>query len=842
MKLKIIKKLIKKYGTQLPFLIYIDDDNVFDKNTHNLTYENPNIDDKLKISYGKYSKNDNNNKIEITNNNPYFYPKHANGTETTQTFNTEIAKPNNDINYILIQLPQNNDENSKKFKYENDLNHILDEYKINIIKLQNKKLLIVYDFDCTLSSKHLFLSQNTIKYAKTHYSDCIMSKVPIDCSDTKLKENFTNAFSSSGTDILKEKEMEFYFGSPVVRQKQFDMFEKMKYLITSRPVNEQRIEPVIPDQVVPSSIVQSSIGNFGFGFDGVLHLRATPMINNINVRKPYGNFLQKVNTVRNIKEAIFNESLLNFIVKIYNNNETLIITSNTNIKDIKNYIYNKIVFSKLFHSDILTIIPDIYLNKKVKYCFDDSNNVIIAAYDKNINSLQKIYKVFPETTYDIFDYKDYKAISNDQDDMKLKPIGTLNPLMVELIKKDQNQEIKVFTYNIKYIENINNLNKNETAFKKIKETLYDMMANKSVDFMCLQEFNYVDSKTLTNDDGSTIINSKGNSVLTFDENSGHPFIKLNSDINDYPFPEDLLNRYKYVYNIQEPEMQFTFYDSNKYEIVKVKNISKTDLIIKGKTSNNSRPYTLIVFKKKIADEYIVLINVHFPQKSKNKNGNIIDITPNTYINNKIVEDMKLPVNSDVLDDIKKYIKISRIIVAGDFNRTVYSDPTTMDDNILNKDRQLRYYSNDKITGVLREDQNKTKKTYEIDNSRYGLKLFKGLFEDTSGNNDSQKSVILYNIAPDVDTFKTNTCNHGHVDNILDSFGLQYKYDYYNKNYEGSDHKAVLVTLLGAKPLYENELSTLHTTIFNDPIKYSTLSTALTESIVKLYDYPKFCYE
>ena len=52
--------------------------------------------------------------------------------------------------------------------------------------------------------------------------------------------------------------------------------------------------------------------------------------------------------------------------------------------------------------------------------------------------------------------------------------------------------------------------------------------------------------------------------------------------------------------------------------------------------------------------------------------------------------------------------------------------------------------------------------------------------------------------------KKKTCGDGHIDNVLDSFGLQSNYQYFDEKHEGSDHTAVLVTLLDADPIFKLE--------------------------------------
>ena len=71
----------------------------------------------------------------------------------------------------------------------------------------------------------------------------------------------------------------------------------------------------------------------------------------------------------------------------------------------------------------------------IKHYFDDSNKNIFDLYKTHI--MYKLFKVFPETIYDICDHQ---ANPNGA-------TGTLNPIMVD-VNFDQNKQIKVLTYNI----------------------------------------------------------------------------------------------------------------------------------------------------------------------------------------------------------------------------------------------------------------------------------------------------------------------------------------------------------------------------------------------------------
>ena len=507
------------------------------------------------------------------------------------------------------------------------------------------------------------------------------------------------------------------------------------------PQVKPQVKPVIPPVTQPvTPVTNKSFTNIGWDFDGVLHLEVTPLLNNNDSRHPYDNtFKGNGHTVQNHK--LFEELFQKVIIPLNKSNQC-IITANTHLDVIKKYKYNTQDFINIFKYGIVNSFDKIkeLQTKKINYFFDDSNKNILDVYKSwfkgGLSDLQKLYKVIPESIYDIYDHKNNPSDAN----------GTLNPPIVEILKTNEN--IKILTYNIRY-------DINDGSAVNVYSILKKSIEVEKVDFICLQEFAYVDTIPIIDKDGKP--KSK-----TFDIKNKKPFDKLNtktgSKIND--------NNYSYVYNIQNPEMQFTFYDKTKYKIIKDKD-NKQDLIIRGRLSYNDRPYTLIVFNRMSTNQNIVLINVHFPHIINSKGI----LTTNDLINDRILFYIK----GKNKENIKPYLEKSRIIMAGDFNRTIYSIGTNGKANV------------------------------KIDNSVYGLKLFKGLFDNIN------KSIIMYNIPPDINTFKTDTYpGLGHIDNVLDSFGLQFNYEY-DKRPNASDHFPVLVTLLAANPIYDlfklqNELS------------------------------------
>ena len=552
------------------------------------------------------------------------------------------------------------------------------------------------------------------------------------------------------------------------------------------------VKPVTPQVPAPivAPVTNKSFTNIGWDFDGVLHLKVTPLVSNNDSRHPYDNtFKGNGHTVQNHK--LFDELFQKVIIPLNTFNQC-IITTNKHLDVIKKYKYKENNFDNIFKYDIIKSsnkINDLQ-TKKINYFFDDSNSNIINIYklwcNGDLSNLQKLYKVIPESIYDIYDHINNPSNAN----------GTLNPPIVEILKTNEN--IKILTYNIKYDLNDESAVNVHAILKKTIEVY-------KVDFICLQEFGYVDTKLYEINGIQQKFkdtHNKDHNSVTFDDNqsNNNPFNKLNIKTKSIIDNKN----YSYVYNIQNPEMQFTFYDKNKYTIKKDKD-NKKDLIIRGRTDFNARPFTLIVFINISSNENLILINVHLPHK-KNKKNNIMN---NDFINRRIINNINK--NKSINATILNYLKKSRVIVAGDFNRTIYSD-----------NQNSNYYSNNSEYGSIKDYRDNIKlSNHKIDNSAYGLKLFgpssidKNILDDKNTNkslnslinnknnsNDDFKSLIMYNIPINNTTFKKTTCsNLGHIDNVLDSFGLQITYDY-DDTKNASDHIPVLVTLLAAKPVYD----------------------------------------
>jgi hypothetical protein len=207
---------IKKYGLNYPFLIYIDDNNEILNQ-----YRNPSKFEPISIVYGQYGFNLNqridSSLIEVKNCT----------ISDDKNILTDIADPSKNINYIIIKLPKDNTENNKTLQtyWSSKIQKYLDAYKINIS--HNRKLLIVYDFDCTLTSKHLWFS---------------LYMYPAN------KIRFNNAFNTNDSSLIKE-ELEEYFGNINTRDNQNFIFNYMKNLMNPTIVTAPPLE-VKPNSTV----------------------------------------------------------------------------------------------------------------------------------------------------------------------------------------------------------------------------------------------------------------------------------------------------------------------------------------------------------------------------------------------------------------------------------------------------------------------------------------------------------------------------------------------------------------------------------------------------------------
>lgn len=625
-----------------------------------------------------------------------------------------------------------------------------DTYKTYKIKYNNK----CYDID---RWKIYFDSNNLFK-------DFLNTKTNFDNIAKEAKKIFEK------TEDLKKleggNEIEFL---NLIRPIYIDLKKRFKSIIPNKFIEEIKIEDI---KIEETKIEEIKDLNIGWNFEGVLNNNVLPLLNNKEIRTLIDN-----NFIPNLYiKNLFN----NFIhIKIKN----YLIHDNNNLENFNKFNFNNDKLFLTYFSEIINTKNKIdEINKKnIEYFFDDSNKDIIeiieAKLKNNLKNLKTLYKVFPESLYDIYDHIDNKT----------EAIGTLNTPIIDISLEDNN--IKILTY---YLDSNleKNDDKNKTKAKSVRKILNKYMKEDKADFICLQNFLYynTDLNILNNENNKNRKNLKN-----------HPLYKINNIDNDInnKISDDFLDFYDYIYD----NNNFIFYNNKKFNIKGKFN----KIILKFKIEDNYF-FTIVVFDILNKDQNIVLINTNLPKNKTNNEINdivvktILEPKPISNDENKKYKDLSQNKNkskkentiyfdiqnkknyNNILDSIKASIKYNRIFIAGNFERTIYSNRS-----------KTTYFSN-----------NKNQNDIEIDNSAYGFKLFKGLF--TKPESDKNKSMIMYNIPEDNNTFKNTELYH---DNILDNYGLQYKYDYYDTE-KPCNHLPLLVTFLYAiyNPDFENSLKLL----------------------------------
>ena len=192
-----INNEIQKYGNNKPFIIYIDDNNEINKTSKSIEYGNYVVDL---------------NDYKTTNQIDFINPE---------------SIPTNDINCIFIKMERDDVTNSTKKEYLKKLLNFLERYKTIA---SQKQILIVYDFDCTLTTQHVFKHFNRLN-GRVEFINAIAKKT----------EN----------PLLIEKQLEFYFGDVKSRNAQKDIFEYLKHLfdkVTPEPI--KLTEPIKPTEPI----------------------------------------------------------------------------------------------------------------------------------------------------------------------------------------------------------------------------------------------------------------------------------------------------------------------------------------------------------------------------------------------------------------------------------------------------------------------------------------------------------------------------------------------------------------------------------------------------------------
>ncbi len=178
-KSKSISYEVDKFFTEtreLPFLIYIDD------NPEIFLTEKQRESDKTEIYYGEYNLVDKEIKqLSI----PKIIP-----------FTDSISLPIENNNYLIVKLPTNQNGFSNNELLQNKLKEIIQK-----LHKSNKNVLFVTDFDCTITSVHLWgIYNNNLKYVKKEKIDRFFKIKQTDYKNSFFFE--TNEVTSNGIENL----------------------------------------------------------------------------------------------------------------------------------------------------------------------------------------------------------------------------------------------------------------------------------------------------------------------------------------------------------------------------------------------------------------------------------------------------------------------------------------------------------------------------------------------------------------------------------------------------------------------------------------------------------------
>jgi hypothetical protein len=453
-----ISNEILKYGSNnLPFLIYIDDNNEI-KNSG----QNPNNTDPMSIVYGEYGLDP---KTKMININTSFI-------DNANTPN-DLKNPSKNINYIFIKLPHENKTNNLISYWSTRLKYYLDTYQIHISN--RKKLLIVYDFDCTLTSEHLWKSLN---------------KFPI------AKKEFNDAFTNNNNTLI-EAELNKYFGNQTIRDKQSNIFNYMKTL-NNIP------NPVVGPSPVPAPVVT------------IPPVTAPVLAPIVSTLAPVQSSVVKIipqNTKYNVKFIISNNTItFDGIIKF--------------LEDIKWKEYvNKIYARKEIKSDYIHIFEknisdNNFVESKSQYKSNIPPNITIGSIINDENNKYDAYK------HPLLIYIDKNNIYNNIPNTIVygfKRTELYNGKDVKHIKLNDNEDIPIYgTIGFIGINYVNHKDYMEKLIKFFK--VYKTNTNLPKEILFIYN--------LDNDDINT------NSVLKTDTEIQN-FIKDVKDIFELPQPQTI---------------------------------------------------------------------------------------------------------------------------------------------------------------------------------------------------------------------------------------------------------------------------------------------------------------
>ena len=502
--------------------------------------------------------------------------------------------------------------------------------------------------------------------------------------------------------------------------------------------------------------------NFGWDIDGVLHSCVSPLQPKPASRNSVGEGgkckdegsteFPELNDITGIIKQI---SLMKANVKHY------AISSNTKdhidkvIKELglKDYFDDsRRLSTKSTAKTKLQLIQE----NNINFFFDDSNlnlNEVLEAistdkkYSDDTTPLKDnchAIKVFPETINDVYDKKAGHPNSGN---------GTNNPLFVEIDYDDDNI-IDVLSYNIAHEItrkiDTNHVNKLKNIYK-----ILNKYVKREIHIIALQE--------------STI------KLGDFDKGDGNG---TKIDATNY-------DEYSFKMNKPKGEQQHTYFLKNRFHVFEAMQIGSPGRPVSIFVVGDKKHLKISGTNDDKVDGYrdlFIFINAHFNHTDKTTENIFKNIK--TYFNdNKVDANYDTTTNFNkpkFLGDDKSYlkdydtlikkIKTHRVILAGDLNRDIN----------VNSDHE-----------ECSDKEDTSRKTPRSNTSCYGMKIF-----PDDGN------TILYNYYGDgnaKDSAKTQKDFDLQVDNILDSYGLQFKIDIFPIKFEnGSDHKPIYAILYNYK--------------------------------------------
>ncbi len=262
-KSKSISYEVDKFFTEtreLPFLIYIDD------NPEIFLTETERESDKTEIYYGEYKLVDKDKDKEIASSIPIIIP-----------FSDDISLPIENNNYLIVKLPTNQNGFSNNELLQKKLKKIIEQ-----LQRSNKNVLFVTDFDCTITSVHLWgIYNNNLKYVTKEKIDRFYKIKHTDYKNSFFFE--TNEVTPNGIENLNR-----------IRNFFFDIYKQYNpYAKDLIPL----VEPMIPNPSPSQENSESEIELIRFVKDIIKLKTFDDFTNIISINNNEHNFIyQKPNS------------------------------------------------------------------------------------------------------------------------------------------------------------------------------------------------------------------------------------------------------------------------------------------------------------------------------------------------------------------------------------------------------------------------------------------------------------------------------------------------------------------------------------------------------------------